>query len=163
MYQSQIAGLKQDIIQNGGFEGCQVSGDYNGIQIKGVRKIPDSINQGRHCCFVDLENYRGAEYFCLLNNSLRYGFTKPINEVAAHVDIYGSSNSLRLIGSNQPNVFSQKLSGLSANHTVYGHSSFYIYAIKSATNQQPEPSVNEATKTIEQIEELLNKLKGLVK
>lgn len=161
MYQSQIAGLKEDIIKNGGFEGCQESGSFSGIQILGVRKLPNNINQGRHHLFVDLQDYRGSDFYCVLNSTLHYSFTKPVNEVGCHIDIYGEENSLRLFGSDSLS-YSQTLSRLSFAHTSYGHSSYYVYAIKT-NNQVVTPTViSEALKTIEQIEELLKHLKGLV-
>jgi len=160
MYQSQIAELKQDIIENGGFETCKVLGSFSGIEIKGVRKLPENINQGRHHLFIDLEDYRGLDYWIQLNNKLPFYFNKPKNEVASHIDIYGSGNSLRIFGTGKPETYSQTLTELNANHTAYGHSSYYIYAIK--TTSQIVTPVNEALQTIQQIEELLKHLKGLV-
>lgn len=161
MYQSQIAGLKQDIIRNGGFESCKVSGSFSGIEIKGVRKVPESINQGRHHLFVDLEDYRGLDYWLELNGSKPFYFNKPVNEAACHIDIYGENNTLKIIGKNET-VYSQLITGLSSHHTSYGHSSYYIYAIKTNVIPELPPVDNEALKTIEQIEELLKKLKGLI-
>jgi hypothetical protein len=164
MYQAQIAGLKQDIIKNDGFEACQVSGDWSGIKILGVRKLPNQINQGRHHLFVDLGNYRGDDYFCLLNGSIRYSFNKPENEVGCHVDFYGSSNTLKIVGS-KPNEYSQTLSGLTFAHTEYGHSSYYILAIKSIDYITTPPLLNPNRQLIliDEIEQRLNELKGLVK
>lgn len=161
MYQSEIIGLYQDILKNKPFEACKIiNPDFNGIQILGVKRVPNS--RGLHCVFVDLETYRGQNYYVLLNGTLHYSFNKPDNEVGCHVDIYGNENSIRIFGSN-PNEYSQLIGGLTYSHTQPGHSSYYIYAIKTATSQQPQPPINEAIKTIEQIEDLLNKLKGLVK
>ena len=158
MYQSEVESLRLDIIKNQPFEACTViNPEYSGIKILGVKKVPNS--RGMHCVFVDLETYRGNDYFVLLNGSLRYGFNKPINEVAAHVDIYGNDNQIRIVGS-KANEYSQLIGGLDFNHTNAGHSSYYVYAIK--TNSQVVAPVNEALKTIEQIEELLKHLKGLV-
>lgn len=163
MYQSQIAGLKQDIINNGGFEGCQVMTGGKGINIKGVRKLHDSINQGRHHLFVDLENYRGLDYYCRLNNKANYFFGKPANEVGCHIDMYGAENTLS-IHKTSSNESSQLITGLTFAHTQYGHSSYYIYAERVAASTPDTPSTmpSEALKTIEQIEELLKHLKGLV-
>lgn len=160
MYQSEVFDLYRDIIQNKPFESCKIlNPEYSGIQILGVKKVPNS--RGLHCVFVDLENYRGDDYFVLLNGSLRYGFNKPVNEVAAHVDIYGNDNTIRILGKN-PSEYSQWIGGLTFNHTNAGHSSYYIYAVKTS-DQVEIPASNEAIQTIEQIEELLKKLKGLVK
>lgn len=158
MYQSEVENLRLDIIKNQPFEACKIiNPDFSGIQILGVKKVPNS--RGMHCVFVDLETYRGNDYFVLLNGSLRHTFNKPVNEVAAHVAIYGNDNQIRILGS-KANEYSQLIGGLSFNHTEAGHSSTYIYAIK--TNSQIVPPVNEAMKTIEQIEDLLKHLKGLV-
>ena len=162
MYQSQIAGLKQDIIKNGGFEACKVLGSFSGIEIKGVRKLPESINQGRHHLFIDLEDYRGLDYWLELNEQYPFYFNKPKNEVASHIDIYGSANSIRIFGTSKPEIYSQTLTELNANHSLYGHSSYYIYAVKTNVIPELPPIENEALKTIEQIEELLKHLKGLV-
>ncbi len=162
MYQSQIAGLKLDIIRNGGFEGCQVSPTFKGIQIVGVRKVPESINQGRHCVFIDLEDFRGLDYWVETGNNKAYYFSKPLNEVAVHVDIYGDNNKITIMSNDSPEQYSQTISWLSANHSLYGHSSYYIYAVKTNVIPELPPIENEALKTIEQIEELLKHLKGLV-
>lgn len=158
MYQSEVENLRLDIIKNQPFEACTLlNPEYSGIKILGVKKIPNS--RGMHCVFVDLETYRGNDYFVLLNGSLRYTFNKPLNEVAAHVDIYGSDNSIRIFG-YKDNEYSQLIGGLDFNHTNAGHSSYYVYAIK--TNSQIVTPVNEVLQTIQQIEELLKHLKGLV-
>lgn len=162
MYQSQISGLKEDIIKNGGFEGCQESGSFSGIQILGVRKLPNNINQGRHHLFVDLQDYRGSDFYCVLNSALRYSFTKPVNEVGCHIDFYGEENSLRLFGSDSLS-YSQTLSRLSFAHTVYGHSSYYVYAVKSNSQVVTPPVISEPQKMLAELEILIQKLKGLVK
>ena len=163
MYQAQVGGMKQDILLNGGFEGCTVSGETVGIQLVGIRKIPNLINQGRHHLFIDLEDYRGNDYFCLLNSTLRYGFNKPPNEVGCHIDFYGTENSLRIYGS-LPSVFSQLITGLSFAHTQYGHSSYYIYAKlgKGQTVPPPKPD-NKALWLIGEIEQRLKELKEIIK
>lgn len=164
MYQSQIAGLKQDIIKNGGFEACQITGKANGISIKGVRKLPDSINLGRHHIFIDLEEYRGSGFYCKLNNKNSYTFSKPVNEVGCHIDFYGSENVLEIKKANSFES-SQIVTGLTFSHTQYGHSSYYVYAERVTTSIPDLPTTlvdNEALKTIERIEELLEHLKGLV-
>lgn len=156
LHQHQIKELKADIIKNGGFEGCyQVTDFYQSIKFLGVRKIPNSINQGRHHLFIDLDAYRGLEFTCQLNNGLHYTFDKPSNECGCHIDIYGIGNTCKILGKNS---YSQILGGFSANHTSAGHSSYYILATLEI---QPEPK-NEALETIERIEELLKHLKGLV-
>lgn len=162
MYQSQIAGLKLDIIRNGGFEGCQVSPTFKGIQIAGVRKVPESINQGRHCVFVDLEDFRGLDYWVETGNNKAYYFSKPLNEVAAHVDIYGDNNKITIMSGSTPEEYSQTISGLSANHTSYGHSSYLVYAVFTNSTDVSTSKPNEALQTIERIEDLLKHLKGLV-
>lgn len=160
MYQYEIDSYKQDIIKNGGFDGVNVSGSFSGIQILGVRKIENS--RGMHCAFVDLETYRGNDYYCVVNSATRFGFSKPENEVAAHCDIYGDNNSLRIFGSN-PLLYSQTIGGLSYSHKIYGHSSYYIYAVKTNSQGVTPPVIGEAQKTIAEIETLFQKLKGLVK
>ena len=162
MYQSQIAGLKQDIITQGGFEACKVTGDFSGIRILGVRKLPNNINQGRHHLFIDLESYRGNEYFCLLNGNLRYSFNKPSNEVGCHIDFYGNDNTLKILGS-KPNENSQLLTGLTFSHTQYGHSSYYIYAVKASGQETLPTPDNKAIWLIGEIEQRLKELKEIVK
>lgn len=160
MYQYEIESYKQDIIKKGGFDGVNVNGSFSGIQILGVRKIQDS--RGLHCVFVDLESYRGNDFYCVLNSSLRYSFNKPNNEVGCHCDIYGDNNSLRIFGSN-PLLYSQTLGGLSFSHKIYGHSSYYVYAVK--TNSQvvnPIQPDNKAVWLIGEIEQRLKELKEFV-
>lgn len=159
MYQNEILDLKNDIIKNGGFEGCIVSNNsFSGIRILGVRKIKNS--RGLHCIFIDLEDFRGLGYWVETGSNKAYFFSKPLDQVGCHIDIYGDDNSITIMSDSAPEEYSQTISGLSANHSSYGHSSTYIYAIK--TNSQIVPPVNEAMKTIEQIEDLLKHLKGLV-
>ena len=163
MYQYEIMSLKDDIIKNQPFEACKIlNPDFSGIQILGVKKVP--VSRGMHCVFIDLENYRGNDYFVLLNGSLRYSFNKPLTEVGAHVDIYGDTNTIRIFGSN-PSEYSQQIGGLSFNHTNAGHSSTYIYAVK--TNNQivtpPPPQDNKALWLIGEIEQRLKELKEIVK
>lgn len=161
MYQSEITGLKADIIYNRPFEACKIiNPDFSGIQILGVKKVPNS--RGMHCVFVDLETYRGNDYFVLLNDSLRYTFNKPLNEVAAHVDIYGSNNTIKILGS-KANEFSQVIGGLDFSHTHAGHSSYLVYAVFTNSTDVNTPKPNEGLILISEIEERLNKLKGLIK
>jgi hypothetical protein len=75
MYQYEIMSLKDDIQKNQPFELRTIlNPDYSGIKILGVKKVP--VSRGLHCVFIDLENYRGNDYFVLLNGSLRYSFSK---------------------------------------------------------------------------------------
>lgn len=162
MYQSEIRKLKEDIkLLPGKFEACTVlNSSFNGIEILGVRKVPNS--RGLHCVFVDLEDYRGSEYVTLLNGSNWFGFTKPKDEVACHVDIYSTDNRIQLFGND--GQYSQVIGGLTFAHTQYGHSSSYIYAKFVKDNvivSPPEPS--EAIKLITEIEQQFQKLKGLIK
>lgn len=158
MYQSQISRLKEDIVARQAFEGCFVRNhNFSGIQILGVRKVPSDINQGRHHLFIDLEDYRGMQYYCLLNGTLRYNFSKPLNEVACHIDIYGTNNSLQILGNGG---FSQVIEGLSNSHTQYGHSSYYIYAVR--TSDVVLPVESEQKRLIREIEERFKRLKEII-
>lgn len=162
MYQHQISQLKQDIISRGGFEGCLVKNEsFLGIQILGCRKLPTNINQGRHHIFCDLEDYRGNQYQGVVNNTLRYDFSKPSNEVGIQADIWSTGNSFQIVGKN--NTFSQILDGISYSHTDWGHSSVLIYAVLTDKVIPPQPTESEAQKLIREIEERTKRLKELVK
>lgn len=161
MYQSEIWRLKDDIktVPNV-FEASQVlDSTFKGIQILGVRKIPNA--RGLHCVFVDLEDYRGTDYVTLLNGSTWYGFTKPKDEVACHVDIYSTDNRIQIFSND--GRYSQLIGGLSFAHTIYGHSSYYVYAKFSNQIVTPQPTESEAFKLIREIEDRTKRLKELVK
>ena len=160
MYQSEIWRLKEDIQNIQGFEACKVmDGSFSGIQILGVRKIPNA--RGLHCVFVDLENYRGTDNWVVLNNQQNFTFNKPANEVASHVDIYSTDNQIQI--RSKDGKFSQKITGLSFAHTVYGHSSYYVYAKFTNDVIIPQPTESEAQKLLREIEERTKRLKELVK
>lgn len=160
MYQYEIMSLKDDIQKNQPFEACTIlNPDHSGIKILGVKKVP--VSRGLHCVFIDLENYRGNDYFVLLNGSLRYSFSKPLSEVGCHVDIYGNDNSIRIFGSN-PKEYSQLIGGLTFNHTNAGHSSYYIYAVKTSSQVLPPKPDNKALWLIGEIQQRLKELKEIV-
>jgi len=163
MYQHQINQLKQAIIMRGGFEGCFLKNEaFSGIKILGCRKLPNSINQGRHHIFCDLEDFRGNQYQGIVNGALRYDFTKPTNEVGIQADIWSTNNTFQIIGKD--GTFSQVLEGISYSHTEWGHSSVYIYAVRTNANViTPQPTESEALKLIREIEERTKRLKEIVK
>lgn len=160
MYQNEIAPLKQNILEVQPFEACTIlNPEFSGIKILGVKKVP--VARGLNCVFIDLENYRGNDYFVLLNGSLRYSFSKPVNEVGCHVDIYGNDNSIRIFGSN-PKEYSQLIGDLTFNHTNAGHSSYYIYAVKTSSQVLPPKPDNKALWLIGEIQQRLKELKEIV-
>ena len=161
MYQSEIWRLKEDIKNVPGiFEACKVANPtFNGIQIVGVRKVPNS--RGLHCAFIDLEDYRGNDFTVLLNGSNRFNFTKPVSEVGCHVDLWSTDNKIQIFSNK--GEYSQLIEGLSFAHTVYGHSSYYVYAVRTNISVVPPVVESEALKLIREIEERTKRLKELVK
>lgn len=159
MYQTEVKSLRDDIIKNKPFEACvTLDSRTSGIIILGVKKVPNS--RGLHCVFVDLEEYRGNEYYCFLNSQFRFNFTKPGNEVGCHLPMGGGSYTLQL--KSEKGDYSQIIGGLNFNHTNAGHSSYYVYAIKSISRIDPIPVDSEAKRLIKEIETNLNRLKEII-
>lgn len=139
MYIEQIKELKDSIKKNNRYEGCSFSGNNNGIKILGVIKLPNNINQNNHNVFLDLDDYRGLNYWVEGKDKI-YFFGKPINEVGTDIPIWGVNNSIRIVGSD--GKYSQSIDNLSADHTQYGHSSYYVLATLEDTVSIPdEPTV----------------------
>lgn len=138
MYQSQVKELKEQILKSPIFD-CKLTGDSNGIKIIGVVKLSNQINQNNHHVYIDLDNFRGIKYFAVTNLAeMTYSFDKPDNEVGCSIDIYNDNVSVRILGKD--GKYSQLVEGLSAHHTIYGHSSYYILAtLESEVTQPTEP------------------------
>ena len=154
MYQHQIQALKQQLLQNPVFD-CILTGSSNGIRILSVVKLSNEINQNNHNVFCDLDDYRGLNYWIVGVNK-NYFFEKPKDEVGCDTPLYGDNNFIRILGID--GRYSQLIGGLSANHTIYGHSSYLVLA--TLENEVSEPV--EPTKLKQDLIDLRERLNHII-
>ena len=101
-------------------------------------KLSNEINQNNHHIFVDLDSYRGEDYY-VQNVNKNYYFTKPTDETGTDVPIWGEYNKIQIVGNN--GKYSQQLERLTAHHTIYGHSSYLVLAtLENEVTQPVEPT-----------------------